>query len=88
MTTDFKAETNIINKKSIILMITSILFTYLITGKKSQGKHKKKSKIRTFKKYYCFLDGIYSLVFTKRATAEVKKEPDDFVIENAVIMDL
>lgn len=86
--TYIKAETNIINKKSIVLVITSILFTYLINKRNNEGNNKKKSKVRTFKKFYSFLDGIYSLIFTKRATAEVKKEPGDFVIENAIIMDL
>ena len=86
--TDFKAETNIINKKSIVLVITSMLFTYLITRKKNDAKQRKKGRIHTFKKTYSFLNGICSLIFTKRATAEVKKEPDDFVIENAIIMDL
>ena len=86
--TDFKAETNIINKKSIVLVITSMLFTYLITRKKNGRKCRKKSKIHTFIKSYSFLDCICSLIFTKRATAEMKKEPDNFVIENAIMMDL
>ena len=84
----FKAETNVINKKSIALVITSMLFTYLITRNNNKNKKKKKSKIHTFKKSYSFLSGISSLIYTNKATAEIKKEPNDFVIENAIMIDL
>ncbi len=86
--TNYKAKTNINIKKSIASVITSILFTYLINNKKNDVNRSKKSKIHTFKKFYSFLNGICSLVFTKKATAEFKMEPDDFVIEKSIIIDL
>lgn len=83
----FKADTNIINKKSIILIIVSFLTTYFLT-RNSKNKNKKKSKIHTFKKTYSFFDGLISNTNNKLIAYEIKKDNNEIKIEEAIMIDV
>lgn len=84
----FKADTNVINKKSIILIIVSFLTTYFLTKNSKNKNRKKKSKIHTFKKTYSFFDGLISNTNNKIIANEINKDNNEIKIEEAIIFDI
>ncbi len=78
------ADNNIVNKKNILVMTSSLLATNLFK-KKSK---KKKGKIKTFIKTKNNIDRIYDVVSMYSAKKTVEDKKEDFEIEQATIIEI
>ena len=94
------AQSNIVNKKSIIIGIVSFTITLFLT-KSNKNKYKKKNsdrlsknkygnkkKIKTYKFIYSLLSGIVSALTAKKIVSDVKNDEEELVIEDAIIFDV
>ncbi len=85
-----KGESNIINTKSVLIFIVSVIATLFLTKGNKKVK-RKKSRVKTFSILHSIFSSLISLITVKKIKKEVvinESNNNNIKIEEAILFDI